>query len=368
MELNGIILTFAGIVGVQIIYWLVWLIGVLRLKETALFNGKNGISVVIAANNEHENLQKNMPAILTQDYTNYEVIVVDDRSSDGSYEYLLELAKEYKHLKVLSVSELPDHLNGKKYALTLGIKTAQHDQIVLTDADCAPESKNWIGSFAASWSENTSFVLGFSQYQRKPGLLNYFIRFETLLSGIQYMAAAAIGKPYMGVGRNLSYSKTLFLSKKGFHGYQNLVGGDDDLFVNKHANGANTKLVVGPESLTTSTPKTTWKEYLHQKTRHLSVGKHYSAKSKIILFIFTLTWILTWVLLPTLFLYTHEFLLPGIVFAFRIVLMGVTFKVFSQRTGGKLGILGLILLDIMFAVYYFVTGIRALLTKRIKWK
>ena len=245
MEINGIELAFFCAVLIQIIYWLVWLMGVTRLKKSTAIKNGNGISIVIAANNELENLKHNLPKVLSQEYSTYEVIVVDDRSSDESYEFLLELAKQHKNLKVLTVTDLPDHLNGKKYAITLGIKTAKFDQILLTDADCYPESKNWIGTFANAWGEKISFVVGFSQYKQRPGLLNYFIRFETLVTGIQYLASAALNKPYMGVGRNLSYSKTMFLSKKGFHGYQNLVGGDDDLFVNKHAIGANTQLVIG---------------------------------------------------------------------------------------------------------------------------
>ncbi|MCB0495375.1 MAG: glycosyltransferase [Cyclobacteriaceae bacterium] len=342
--------------------------GVTRLKKSTAIKNGNGISIVIAANNELENLKHNLPKVLSQEYSTYEVIVVDDRSSDESYEFLLELAKQHKNLKVLTVTDLPDHLNGKKYAITLGIKTAKFDQILLTDADCYPESKNWIGTFANAWGEKISFVVGFSQYKQRPGLLNYFIRFETLVTGIQYLASAALNKPYMGVGRNLSYSKTMFLSKKGFHGYQNLVGGDDDLFVNKHAIGANTQLVIGADALITSYPKTSWSTYFLQKTRHLSVGKHYTAKSKLILSVFSLTWIATWFLFPFLFFDPMNLLVSGSLLVLRIILMGTTILVFLKRTETRLSILGLILLDIMFALYYFVTGIKALLAKRVKWK
>ncbi|MCF6360946.1 MAG: glycosyltransferase, partial [Cyclobacteriaceae bacterium] len=228
-------LAFFIIVGVQLIYWVVWLAGVLKLKPDTENKPAHGVSVVVAANNELQNLQQLIPLLLKQSYHTYEIIIVDDRSSDGSYDYLLGLSQQEPNLKLLQVSELPDHLNGKKYALTLGIKAASYDQILLTDADCSPLSNNWISSFANSWDSQTSFVLGFSEYERKKGLLNYFIRFETILTGIQYVSAAVLGKPYMGVGRNLSYSKTLFLSKKGFHGFQGVTGGDDDLFVNKYA-------------------------------------------------------------------------------------------------------------------------------------
>lgn len=368
IELTNLNITFLSVVVIQLIYWLIWVIGLLKIKNPpSLSKNEGGVSVVIAANNELQNLQELVPLLLEQTHNLFEIIIVDDRSSDGSYDYLLEMAKQPANLKVLTVSELPDHLNGKKYALTLGIKSAIYDQILLTDADCKPESNKWIASFANKWMGSNSFVLGFSSYDKKPGLLNYFIRFETIITGIQYIASAALGRPYMGVGRNLSYSKTLFLSKKGFHGFQGLVGGDDDLFVNKYASSSNTDILISPESGVSSRPKTKLTDFFFQKTRHLSVGKYYSLKSKIILSFFTLTWILTWGLLPFELLSTQHILFLGLLLLGRYILMGVAFAIFLSKSGAKLNLLGLMLLDFMFVLYYIVTGIRSLLIKRVKW-
>ena len=358
---------FLTVIIVQIIYWLVWAIGVSKINQVNSNSKDHGISVLIAAKNELENLRVLIPLLLKQSHNLFEIIIINDRSTDGSYDFLLAQANQHPNLKVITVDELPNHLNAKKYALTLGIKAANYEQVLLTDADCKPESENWIGSFANSWKDKSEFVLGFSGYDKKPGILNYFIRFETILTAIQYLGAAALGKPYMGVGRNLSYSKSLFLSKKGFHGFQDLVGGDDDIFVNKYANSSNTSTVLSPDSLIASIPKLTVSDFFIQKTRHLSVGKHYSLKSKIILGVFTLSWILTWGLLPFEIISTQNLALLGILILGRYLLMGLTFTIFIKKSGAKLNLLGLMLLDFMFVLYYFVTGIRALLIKRVKW-
>ncbi len=358
---------FLTVVIIQLIYWLVWLVGVLKIKKATSITKGHGISVIIAAKNEFENLQKLLPLLFKQNYDLFEVVIIDDRSSDESYDFLLNAANKYSNLKVITVNELPDHLNAKKYAITLGIKAASYEQVLLTDADCTPNSDNWIGSFANSWKDKSEFVLGFSSYDKKPGILNYFIRFETILTGIQYLGAAALGKPYMGVGRNLSYSKSLFLANKGFHGFQNLMGGDDDIFVNKYANGSNTSISISAESSILSIPKTKLSTFFIQKTRHLSVGKHYSSKSKIILGIFTLSWILTWGLLPFEIISTQNLMFPIALLLGRYILMGFAFAIFINKSEAKLNLLGLILLDFMFVLYYFVTGIRALLIKQVKW-
>ena len=366
-EISSVEIIFICVVAIQLVYWLVWLIGVSRIKNPNSTPKSHGVSVIIAANNELTNLQHLLPSIFNQNHTLFEVIIIDDRSSDGSFEFLLEQANEHSNLKVITVSELPNHLNAKKYALTLGIKAAKYEQILLTDADCQPLSENWITLFASKWEEGNEFVLGFSSYLKQPGLLNYFIRFETILTGIQYLGAAALGTPYMGVGRNLSYSKSLFLAKKGFHGFQNLMGGDDDVYVNKYAQESNTNILLSPDSVTSSIPKSKISDFFTQKTRHLSVGKHYSSKSKIILGFFTLSWILTWGLLPFEVVSNQNLSIIAILFLGRYILMGITLVIFKNKSGAKLNLLGLIVLDFMFVLYYFATGIRALLTKRIKW-
>ena len=367
-ELSITELTFIFAITVQLVYWLVWLIGVIKIKSTPNTSDSHGVSVIVAVNNELQNLKLLLPLIFAQTYDLFEIIIVDDRSSDGSYEYLQDSSKNNAQLKVLTVNDLPDHLNSKKYALTLGIKSASYDQLLFTDADCRPSSTNWIESFAKTWNENSSFILGFSPYESKPGLLNYFIRFETLLTGIQYLASAAMGKPYMGVGRNLSYSKKLFLSNKGFHGFQNVMGGDDDIYVNKYATSSNATVALSGNSISTSIPKTNLSDYILQKTRHLSAGKHYSFKSKIMLFFFTFTWMLTWALLPFIFISTEYYLLLGILILLRFIIMGIVFYVFSKKATVKFNLLGLILLDFMFALYYFAIGTKTLLTKQVKWK
>lgn len=355
---------------VQVVYWLFFLIGLLRLKPVKKIdpNLAEGVSVVVAAHNEIENLKDLVPAIMCQDYPAFELIIVNDRSSDGTLEYLHEQSNQLENLKLLNVDELPDHVNGKKYALTLGIKAAQYEHILLTDADCLPFSSDWIAAMCSGFGKGHSIVLGFSNYLHLDGFLNYFIRFETLLTAIQYLAAARMGLPYMGVGRNLAYNKSLFLEHKGFRGYQDIVGGDDDLFVNMHAKARNTTPVVGAAATTLSKPETSWTTFLAQKNRHLSIGKLYGFKSKFFLAIFSLSWILTWILAVPAYILAPEpdyvlYLLSG-----RILLIIVTFFVAKLKLGIAFNVVGIVILDILFTIYYIFAGIRTLFTRTVRWK
>ena len=360
---------FLVVTGLQLLYWLFYFIGLLRLKVRQN-DGQEplpGISIVVASRNELENLKKLVPLLMEQDHPEYEVIIVNDRSEDGTIEYLNTLVNKYDNLKTTNVNDLPRHISGKKYAITLGVKAAKYSQVLLTDADCLPFSSSWASYMSRGFNKGAGIILGFSNYRKLPGLLNYFIRFETLVTGIEYLGAAANKLPYMGVGRNLAYKKDLFMENKGFFGYQELIGGDDDLFVNKNATSRNTIAVGGAHARTESNPKTSWAEFWQQKSRHLYIGKFYSFKSKLALAIFNISWIFTWILgiwciLVGINMY---WVLYGLLLRELFLLM--TFILATKKLGISFGIGGVIFVDLIFVVYYIFAGIKALFVKTISW-
>ncbi|MFY8037265.1 MAG: glycosyltransferase [Cyclobacteriaceae bacterium] len=260
-----------SVLSVQLIYLLLFLITFGNKKSTST-NEMPPVSIIVCAHDEESNLHELVPLLLQQNYPQFEVIIVEDRCNDGTYDYLLQATKDFPLLKMVRVVNKPEHVNGKKFGLTLGIKAAKYDWVLLTDADCRPASNDWIQRMVEPADKSTKLVLGFSPYQKTAGVLNSFIRFESFLTGIQMIGFALLGRPYMGVGRNLLYQKSLFLENKGFNAHLGITGGDDDLFVNQLATRHNTRVALGQEALTFSKPKTTWKEFYHQKRRHLSVG------------------------------------------------------------------------------------------------
>lgn len=241
-----------------------------------------GVSVIVCARNEESNLQDYLHSLLNQNYPTFEVIVVDDGSEDNTYNILERYIQQTPKLYHTFVPRGARLISRKKLALTIGIKAANYDYILLTDADCRPESRQWIQEMMSGFQDKqTEIVIGFGPYFEKKSLLNRFICYDTLFSGLQYMGMAKAGYPYMGVGRNLAYRKETFFANNGFHGLLNERAGDDDLFVNKVANNINTKVICNSNALTWSPPKRTWHEWLHQKRRHISVSPHYNTNSKI---------------------------------------------------------------------------------------
>ncbi len=240
-----------------------------------------GTSVVICARNESENLRQFLPVILEQDYPEFEVVVVNDASTDDSEDVLAGLAGRYSRLRYTTIPCNNQFTHGKKLALTVGIKSARYESLLLTDADCCPESPQWIRKMISNLTGEKKIVLGYGKYEKRKGLLNYLIRYETVFTAIQYLSYAILGKPYMGVGRNLAYRKSLFFENRGFAGHYHLESGDDDLFVNETATGKNTAVEFSAESHTVSVPETSFRNWIRQKQRHLSAGNHYRPSSRI---------------------------------------------------------------------------------------
>ncbi|MBX2961885.1 MAG: glycosyltransferase [Cyclobacteriaceae bacterium] len=324
---------------------------------------------MVCAHDEEENLRALLPHLLSQNYPNYELIVVDDRSNDGTFDFLREEAVKDPRLRVVKIDYLPAHADGKKYALTLGIKAAHYDLILLTDADCVPVGNTWIQSMMTGNTEQAQFVLGYSAYRKLPGILNAFIRYETILAAIQFLSFARLGNPYMGVGRNMAYRKSLFLKNKGFNKYLGLTGGDDDIFVNRHATGRNTMVMINPESVTISKPKQTLREFVKQKVRHLSVGKFYRFKHRFILGLFTISHLVSWLLgLLLMYMFPEYLWWVAAALILRLFVATGTIYLFGKKVGQPFETWGVPFLDFLFTIYYISTGTVALVTKKVQWK
>lgn len=298
-------------------------------------NEPSPVSVIICARNEAVNLKQYLPSVLQQDYPDFEVIVVNDCSEDDTEEVLNTLSQEYDNLRIATIHKDSSLIHSKKMALFIGIKAARNELLLLTDADCSAVSPNWVRRMTSGFSDSTGFVLGYGGYFRKPGLLNMYIRFETMFIAMQYMGMAMAGIPYMGVGRNLSYRRSIFFKNKGFGPYINLQSGDDDLFVNALATRDNCIVELSHESFTRSVPPRSLNSYTKQKMRHLSTSGYYPLSTRILLVAEPLTRLFFWI--SSIFLlsgfYFPELVIPlfGLTFICRNIVLYFAQKALNER-------------------------------------
>ena len=244
---------------------------------------KKGITVIICARNENENLKKNLPLILNQKYDDFEVVVVNDRSWDNSIEILNNFKAKYSNLKIVDIPDNKTDNFGKKLAITIGIKAAKNNYLLFTDADCKPLSEHWINEMSKGFEGKKQIVIGVGIYEKELGFLNKIIRFDTVQIAINSLGYAKAKLAYMGVGRNLAYHQDIYYLNDGFKSHYHIESGDDDLFVNQASNKRNTQVIFSSKSMTISKPKKELRKWIYQKRRHHTTNFKYKKKHKFLL-------------------------------------------------------------------------------------
>ena len=276
----------------------------LALLKPPKINGqmKVPVSIIIAARNESDKLFQNLPKILTQKYDAFEVIVVNHQSIDNSKDILEAFSKQYDHLKIVELAEDKHLRTGKKLPLTIGLKAAKHEHVLFTDADCTPNSDRWIEKISNKFNGDKEIVLGYGPMLESPGLLNKLIRFDTAWIGTNYLSMALNNQPYMGVGRNLAYTKSTFFSVNGFKSHYSIPSGDDDLFIQEAVKKKGYTIQISPDSFMYSPAKTTINDWLQQKARHYQTTPRYPFIKKLLLAIYPISLVLTWICFVSLIL------------------------------------------------------------------
>ena len=334
------------------------------------------VSIILCAHNELDNLRELVPILLRQEYpAGFELVLIDDRSQDDTYLYAQQLSQYYSdRFRLVTVTNTPAGFSPKKYALTLGIKSARYGRLLFTDADCRPVTYDWLRLMQRGFAQKNGadIVLGFSGYVEAPGLLNQLIRYETLLTAAQYLGLAWAGRPYMGVGRNLAYTKATFHSTKGFASHIRRLSGDDDLLVQDAvAAGARAAVIADLDAQTVSLPAETWGAWWRQKRRHLSAGGRYRAADRRRLALFMGSNVLFYLLTPAVLafgLYRENLVSLGIIWLARTLLVLLAYIPLARRLRTTLPPLALPALDFLYFALYCAWGISLFRRRPLQWK
>ena len=363
MNLIYLISLFIGTV--QLLFWLstYFLRKGIKESETYRTTELEPLTVILSARNEAHNLSTFLPHILSQDYPNFEIIVINDDSTDHSSEVLDHYMAQYVNLRVINMKN--KDREGKKQALQEGIKQAKYEWLVFTDADCYPQSNQWLRSIAAKCKEKTDIILGYSPYQKGKGYLNDFIRYETLMTAVIYGTFTQLGMPYMGVGRNMAYRKSRFLEKVDKEKFEKISFGDDDIAVNAMANSQNTALQFTEKARVMSLAKATLPDFIKQKTRHISSSAYYKPNHQWLLSLLAISQAIFYPFLFFLVFYNTQAAIY--LFIFRMTIFLPNSILLMRKMECKDLIHKAILMDFLFFLYYWYVSFRWISTKKISW-
>ncbi|GGC13179.1 glycosyltransferase [Dyadobacter sediminis] len=367
----SLLYALGAFVFIQLFYYLFFFTRLAFYSKGANYgNTRPGVTILVCALNELENLKQLIPLLDIQDYPEFEVIMLDDRSDDGSEQFIRENITKWKHIRYIRINDEFTHITPKKYALTVGMKQAKFPIVLMTDADCRPVSTHWITAMTSRVSENKDIVLGFSPYIKQKGLLNWFIRCETFYAAVQYLSFALAGFTYMGVGRNILYKKSLFFANKGFYRHKHVFGGDDDIFLNEVSTGSNTDISIEEDSFIYSEPKSTWKTWYRQKQRHLAVSKYYKMRNKLLLGLLSGAHIAVWItgiaVLIAGILTSNLFFIEILVAAFGIkwLVQWLILNFINNKLNKTVESASLLLMDFALFMYYLIFGFLTLINRK----
>ncbi len=353
------------IVVIQLVYHLFFLMGIFSIKNTPRSNTPmEPVSVVVIVKNEVRHLQTLIPLLQQQMHPEFEILLLDDGSTDATEQWIKTQKKP--NLRYIRIENIPEGHNSKKYCLSQALQKAQFDNILLTDADCRPQSNNWILEMSKV-SASHDITLGYSPYYKKASFLNLFIRYETNFTALQYLSFAQLGFPYMGVGRNLGYKKNIVPSSDIYKGKQHMTGGDDDLLINYHNKNKKVGIAVGPDTVVYSFPKLSFYSFFKQKIRHLNAGQAYQPKYQLVLGGYTASLLLVYFFFFTFLLQNHFFFNFMSLFLLRYVTLAAGFLFLKRRYKVDVSVLAVPVLDIVYVFYYITAGITVLCTKKVKW-
>jgi biofilm PGA synthesis N-glycosyltransferase PgaC len=360
---------FVSLIGIIIHYVKNYLpLGKMATSSLEFSTKMEPVSIIICARNEEDNLTEFLPKMLMQDYSEFEVVVVNDCSMDNTEHVIDEFAKIFSNLKKVTIKEDDYYKHGKKFAVMVGIKGTKYDNLLFTDADCFPATANWLREMAAGFVNKKEIVLGYGAYKKEPGLLNKLIRFDTFTIAANYLSAAIKGSAYMGVGRNLGYKKQLFYKEKGFSKHYHITSGDDDLFINQASNNENTNVVISHDAITYSLAEKSFHDWKLQKQRHLTTAPHFNSSSRTKI---TLGYTAQYgfhILLISLFLFKTTFLAALAGYFLKICIQMIIFNKASKKIN-EVDLWALsFLYELLLLFVYPIFHISKLFYKPNKWK
>lgn len=367
--LNIIFYVFIGVVVVQLFYYLGIYSRFAFAKPQAATPKRIPISVIVCAKNEADHVKQFVPLLAQQDYPDFEIVLIDDASSDETLDLFEDFEKQYSNIRLVKVANNEAFWGNKKFALTLGIKAARKEYLLFTDSDCYPVSKDWITQMSSQFTMNKTIILGYGAYEKiKNSFLNKIIRFDNVLHATQYFSWAKSGMPYTGEGRNLAYKKEEFFKVNGYINHMNVRSGEDALFINEAARKKNTTICYTPESFTLCEPKKTFKDWYMQKRRQAFTASFFKTSHKFWMRLFNLSQLLFIILAVALAILQYNWMLLVPVIVFRYIITWTTMGYSAAKLKEKDTVYWYPIIEIILIFTKLNVVFSNLISKPVHWK
>jgi glycosyltransferase involved in cell wall biosynthesis len=280
-----------------ILFGIFLMIYIARLTYLFLFTGKiifrkikpndsekqTPISLILTIRNEEEMLRKNLPALLTIDGVDYEVIAVDDFSQDNTYLVLGSLKKQYRRLKISSLNE--ETRFSLKLSQNIAIKATSHEWVLPVPVSILEPNADWLLSVVKALKEDGSVVIGYTSIEPKNSIINRIYRTGNYWLFMKSIGYTLNGIPLVYSDENLAFKKQKYFDLGGYgtkikEPYANL-----ELLINKFIRKKNSSILFTPESVIRKTQEIHWNDYFDMVKKGFRLEKHLSFSKQLFLLI-----------------------------------------------------------------------------------
>lgn len=361
-----LLMAFLAVLVIQLAYHWFFFSRLAFFRPAAQSPEKPPVSVIIVVHNQYQLIRQNLPELLGQDYPDFEVLVVDDTSDDGSDEVLEKLAETFSNLRVVKLTQSLNWFKGRKFPLSLGIKSASHEFLLLTDIRFRPEGKNWISQMVAAYTFDTAIALGYATFNTT-SKINKWLRFMAFYDGMFYLSMALSGMPFKGIGPNLSYRKSLFYRHKGFSSHYVINAGDDELFVNKAATRKNTEIRISAGSQVKCSKPMTFIQWLENEKTRLAIRRFFKPGHRMMISLFSATTLLFYALFAALLIVHVQLPVVIGIFLIRLLSQLVIFGLIQKKLSEKKLLWVTPIFDLALSLIDLAIWLRLLFTKKSKW-
>ena len=356
--LIGFVLTFF----IQLFYQLVINIFTLSGKKREKDGAHPSISIIIPSRNYEENLRELIPTLLDQDYPDFEVVVVDDCSSDGTEWYLAGLKLESHRIKTSRIIQETDFPNA--LVITIGVRAATKEWLIFLNPLCRVKSKDWLKSFAAGMTPKAEAVFGFVNYVNREGSMQKLIRYENLDSFLLSGSARYFGFPMPVTDMNMAYKREQFLDLKGFAGVLDARFSENELYINKISSKKNTSFLLDRSSIVDFKGETDWHDGTNYKKKQLMLKRKFTSGQNVFLLINSLSRLAFDILMILLLIISPWRLYVAGVYLFKIIHELIWGLVATKRLGEKKLLPGLLIYRSLMPFINFTLSVKQLFTRK----
>ena len=352
----AILILFGVVTLIQLVYYYV-IYGrfAFHRKKSALGFRDIPVSVVIVVRDDAALAVQNLPQLLDQQYSSYEVVIVNDRSRDeNSLQAIREYRDRYPNVKLVDLSTAVSTSRGKKMAISMGVKCATYDHILLTAPNCKPASRQWLSKMAQNFQFQQRIVLGYNTFEKKKGIYSHFLLYDNLIGAVQYFAHALMHTTYRGDLNNVAFVRQLFYKQNGFIAYNHLLYGEEDIFIHRAATSNNVAAEYDPDAATLQQHTPSYGYWRLHKVSLFFTRKFNSLKNRILLSGYELTNLLFYLLLGlSIATCLHQplglYITIGIA-VLRIASLYVVMGIAAAKLHEKQNIPSLLFYDLLFAI------------------